>query len=220
MRSIRVLITGEAARPGTYTVSSLATAFNALSVSGGPNENGSYRNIEIIRNNKILKKIDLYHFLMDADLNDNITLQDQDIILIRPYDTRIELKGEFKRQGIFEAKSGEKFTDLVKYAGGFTPEAYTSLFTYQRNTGTNYIIGSIDSTQVVTFVPRNGDIFTVRKILDAVSNQVEIRGAVTIPGTYALEERCNTVLKLINLAQGISPRAFLNRAILERVSGE
>ncbi|MCF0058304.1 SLBB domain-containing protein [Dyadobacter sp. CY356] len=220
VRSISVLITGEAARPGTYTVSSLATAFNALSVSGGPNENGSYRNIEIIRNNKILKKIDLYHFLVDADLKDNIALQDQDIILIRPYDSRIELKGEFKRQGIFEAKSGEKFMDLVRYAGGFTPEAYTSLFTYQRNTGTNYIIGSIDSTQMLTFTPRNGDIFTVRKILDAVSNQVEVRGAVTIPGNYALEERCNTVLKLISLAQGLSQRAFLNRAILERVSGD
>ena len=220
VRSIRVLVTGEAAQPGTYTVSSLATAFNVLSISGGPNGNGSYRNIEIIRNNKILKKIDLYHFLIDADLNDNIVLQDQDIILIRPYETRIELKGEFKRKGIFEAKSGENFMDMIRYAGGFTPDAYTSLFTYQRNTGTNYIIGSIDSTQMLTFVPRNGDIFNVRKVLDAVSNQVEVRGAVTIPGTYALEARCNTVLKLISLAQGVSQRAFLNRAILERASGD
>jgi polysaccharide export outer membrane protein len=220
VRSIRVMITGEAARPGTYTVSSLATAFNALSVSGGPNRNGSYRNIEIIRNNKIIKKIDLYRFLVDADLNDNIALQDQDIILIRPYDMRIEVKGEVKRQGIFEAKTGEKLGDIIRYAGGFTPDAYTKLLTYQRNTGTNYVIGSIDSTQVQTFMPRNGDIFNVRRILDAISNQVEIRGAVTIPGTYALEERCNTVLKLINQAQGISPRAFLNRAILERSSGD
>lgn len=220
VRSIRVMITGEAARPGTYTVSSLATAFNALSVSGGPSLNGSYRNIEVIRNNKIIRKIDLYRFLVDADLKDNIALQDQDIILIRPFESRIELNGQVKRPGIFEAKSGEGLGSIIRYAGGFTPEAYTKTITYQRNTGTNYIIGSLDSAQVESFTPRNGDIFNVRRILDIVSNQIEIRGAVTLPGAYALEEKCNTVLKLIQTAQGLSPRAFLNRAILERSSGD
>nr|WP_295931003.1 SLBB domain-containing protein [uncultured Dyadobacter sp.] len=220
VRSIRVMITGEAARPGTYTVSSLATAFNALSISGGPSLNGSYRNIEVIRNNKIIRKIDLYRFLVDADLKDNIALQDQDIILIRPFESRIELNGEVKRPGIFEAKQGEGLGSIIRYAGGFTPEAYTKTFTYQRNTGTNYVIGSLDSSQVESFAPRNGDVFNVRKILEIVSNQIEVRGAVTLPGAYALEEKCNTVLKLIQTAQGLSPRAFLNRAILERSSGD
>ncbi len=220
VRSIRVMITGEAARPGTYTVSSLATAFNALSLSGGPSRNGSYRNIEVVRNNKIIKKIDLYRFLVDADLHDNIALQDQDIILIRPFETRIELKGQVKRPGIFESKAGENLNNIIRYAGGFTPEAYTRNITYQRNTGTNYIIGSVDSVQIESFAPKNGDIFTIKRILDVVANQVEVRGAVTLPGPYALEERCNSVLKLIQMAQGLSPRAFLNRAILERSSGE
>jgi len=220
VRSVRVMITGEATRPGTYTVSSLATAFNALSLSGGPNKNGSYRNIEVIRNNKILKKIDLYRFLVDADLKDNIALQDQDIILIRPFESRIELTGQVKRPGIFEAKSGESISSLIRYAGGFTPEAYTQTLTYQRNTGTNYVIGSVDSAQIETFTPKNGDIFNVKRILDIVSNQVEIKGAVTLPGIYALEERCNSVLKLIQMSQGLSPRAFLNRALLERSSGD
>jgi polysaccharide export outer membrane protein len=107
VRSIRVMITGEAARPGTYTVSSLATAFNALSLSGGPSRNGSYRNIEVIRNNNVIRKIDLYRFLVDADLRDNIALQDQDIILIRPFETRVQVEGELKKTGIFESKSGE-----------------------------------------------------------------------------------------------------------------
>ncbi|NIJ51578.1 polysaccharide biosynthesis/export family protein [Dyadobacter arcticus] len=220
VRSIRIMITGEAARPGTYTVSSLATAFNALSLSGGPSRNGSYRNIEIIRNNKIIKKIDLYRFLVDADLRDNISLQDQDIILIRPFENRIELNGQVKRSGIFESKAGENILTLIRYAGGFTPEAYTKSITYQRNTGSNYIIGSFDSLQIESFVPKNGDIFNVKRILDVISNQIEIRGAVTVPGPYALEEKCNTVLELIQNAQGLSPRAFLNRAILERASGD
>lgn len=220
VRSIRVMITGEATRPGTYTVSSLATAFNALSLSGGPNRNGSYRNIEVIRNNNVIRKIDLYRFLVDADLKDNIALQDQDIILIRPFESRIELVGQVKRPGIFEARSGESISSLIRYAGGFTPEAYTKTLTYQRNTGTNYVIGSLDSAQIGLFIPKNGDIFNIKKILDIVSNQVEIKGAVTLPGIYALEERCNTVLKLIQMSQGLSPRAFLNRALLERSSGE
>jgi polysaccharide export outer membrane protein len=220
IRSIHVMITGEVKRPGTYTVSSLATAFNALYLSGGPNASGSYRNIEIIRDNKIIKTIDLYRFLVDADLRDNIALQDQDIILIRPYEKRIQLMGQLKKTGIFESKGSETFKDMIRYAGGFLPEASTSLINYQRNTGSNYVIGSLDSSQISTFIPHNGDIFTIKKILDVVANQTEIRGAVTIPGIYALEERCNTVMELITIAGGLSQRAFLNRAILERASGD
>jgi polysaccharide export outer membrane protein len=220
VRSIQVMITGEVVRPGTYTVSSLATAFNALYRSGGPNSNGSYRNIEIVRNNKVIRTIDLYRFLIDADLRDNITLQDQDIILIRPYNIRIELAGELKKTGIFEARSGENLKDILKYAGGFTPEAFTSLISYQRNTGANFVIGSVDSTQLESFQPKNGDIITVKKILEVVANQVEIRGAVTRPGMYPLDERTKTVKELIASAQGIGQRAFLNRAILERASGD
>jgi polysaccharide export outer membrane protein len=220
VRSIRVMITGEVVRPGTYTVSSLATAFNALYLSGGPNINGSYRNIDVVRNNKVIRTIDLYRFLIDADLRDNIALQDQDIILIRPYEVRVELLGEVKKKGIFEARKNETFKDMLKYAGGFTPEALSSLIQYQRNTGTNFVIGSIDSTQINTFQLKNGDIITVKRILEVVANQVEIRGAVTRPGAYPLEERTKTVKGLITTAQGIGQRAFLNRALLERASGD
>jgi polysaccharide export outer membrane protein len=220
VRSIQVMITGEVVRPGTYTVSSLATAFNALYRSGGPNRNGSYRNIEVVRDNKVIRTIDLYRFLIDADLRDNIALRDQDIILIRPYDVRIELAGELKKTGIFESRKGETLKDVLKYAGGFTPEALTALISYQRNTGTNFIIGSVDSTQLETFQPKNGDIFTVKRILEVIANQVEIRGAVTRPGAYPLDENTKTVKELIASAQGIGQRAFLNRAILERSSGD
>ena len=220
VRSIRVMITGEVVRPGTYTVSSLSTAFNALYVSGGPGRNGSYRNIEVIRDNKIIRQIDLYRFLIDADLRDNISLQDQDIILIRPYDTRFELTGEVKKTGVFEARPGETMKDILKYAGGFTPEAFTKLIQYQRNTGNNFVIGSIDSVQIATFAPKNGDVFNVKRILEVVANQVEIRGAVTRPGVYPLDERTKTVKELITISDGISPRAFMNRALLERSSGD
>lgn len=219
IRSIHVMITGEVVRPGTYTVPSLATAFNAIYQSGGPSTNGSYRNIEIIRNNNVIRKIDLYNFLVNADLKDNIALQDQDIILIRPYEKRIEMNGQFKKTGIFEAKGTETIKDLINYAGGYLPDAYNSIINYQRNTGSNYVIGSIDSAAIASFIPQNGDIFRIDKILDMVANQVQVAGAVARPGVYAIEDRCNTLLELISLSQGLSQRAFLNRATIERSSG-
>lgn len=219
VRSIQVTITGDVFRPGTYTLSSLATAFNAIYKSGGPSPNGSYRNIEVIRNNNVIKKIDLYKFLTEADLRDNIGLQDQDIILIKPYENRVEIVGQVKRNGIFEVKKGETINDLIRYASGFKPEAFRNFIDYQRNTGSNYIVGTVQEDEFDKFEPQNGDIITVKRILDVVSNQIEIYGAVTRPGKYALEERSNSVMKLIELAQGLSDRAFLNRAVIERASG-
>ncbi|WP_373331136.1 polysaccharide biosynthesis/export family protein [Salmonirosea aquatica] len=118
IRTINVLVTGDVARPGSYSVSSLATAFNALYASGGPTENGSFRKIEVIRNNNVVAKIDLYEFIVDANMKNDIGLQDQDIIMVYPYQARVELVGEVKREGIFEASTSDTFADLIRYAGG------------------------------------------------------------------------------------------------------
>src|SRR5690606_17768733 len=111
-----------------------------------------------------------------------------------------ELVGQIKRTGIFEVKKGETFQDLLRYAGGFKPEAFRNIIDYQRNTGSSYVVGTITEDEIAKFEPQNGDIITVKRILDVVSNQIEIHGAVTRPGKYALEERSNSILKLIDLA--------------------
>ena len=219
VRSIKVMVTGEVLKPGTYTVSSLATAFNALYVTGGPTRNGSFRDIEIIRNNKVIRKIDLYNFLVDADMKDNIGLRDQDIILVRPYKKRVQLLGELKRVGFFEATDDDSVEDLIRYAGGFNTVALTNSINFQRNTGKNYIIGSIPDSLFSSSKPQNGDIFRVGMILETITNQIEVKGAVTRPGIYPLEDNCNTVLELLTRADGVSPRAFMNRATLERSGG-
>jgi len=218
VRSIHVMVTGEVNRPGSYTLSSLTTAFNALYQAGGPNTNGSYRNIEVIRNNKVLRTIDLYRFLVDADLKDNITLQDQDIILIRPFSTRVELSGEVKRPGLFEAKEGDNFNDLVRYAGGYTPSAYSASTQFRRNTGSELKVGTIPKDAAQSFTPQNGDIYQIGKILDRIENRVNIEGAVFREGEYAIDEQSNTVKKLIERAAGIREDAFLNRAVIQRLS--
>src|SRR4051812_48831840 len=126
IRSIRVTLLGEVKRPGTYTLPSLATVFNALYASGGPNNRGSFRNIEVIRNNRVADTLDVYDFLNKGDLRSNILLADQDVIRIPTYTKRVTLKGAFKRPGIFEAAKGETLQRIIDYAGGFTDEAVTS----------------------------------------------------------------------------------------------
>ncbi|SEI52135.1 protein involved in polysaccharide export, contains SLBB domain of the beta-grasp fold [Dyadobacter koreensis] len=216
VRSIQVMITGEVTRPGSYTISSLATAFNALNQSGGPNNNGSYRSIEIIRNNKTIRTIDLYGFLVDANLKDNITMQDQDIILVRPYSKRIELFGEVKHPALFEVKDGETLKDMIRYAGGYTPTAYSASIQFRRNTGKELMVGSVQETEVANFIPQNGDVFKIGKILNRIENRVVIEGGVFRDGEYPIDEQTNTVKKLITKSEGLREDAFLNRAIIER----
>jgi len=216
VRSIQVMITGEVTRPGSYTLSSLSTAFNALYQSGGPNSNGSYRKIEVLRNNKVIRIIDLYGFLVDANLKDNISLQDQDIILIRPYEKRVELSGAVKHPGLFEVKEGETFKDILRYAGGYTPDAYSSSIQFRRNTGKELKVGSVLDSETSTLIPENGDTYKIEKILDRVENRVVIEGGVYRDGEYPIDEQTNTLKKLIKKAEGLREDAFLNRAVIER----
>ncbi len=134
VRSIKVTLVGEVENPGSYTISSLATLFNALYLAGGPNENGSYRSIRVIRNNKVVRTLDLYDFLLKADQKDNIQLKDQDIIRVGDFDSHVELAGEVRRPMVFEAVKGETLKDILRYAGGFTDKAYTYSLNVRRNT--------------------------------------------------------------------------------------
>lgn len=127
IRSMRITIIGEAKRPGTYTVSSLTTVFNALYLCGGPSDLGSFRNIELIRNNVIIKKIDLYKFLQAGDRSDNLLLQEQDVIRIPYYETRMAIVGQVKREGVFELTDSESFDQILNYAGRFTDSAYKKI---------------------------------------------------------------------------------------------
>ncbi|POY39411.1 capsule biosynthesis protein [Solitalea longa] len=219
IRSIKVVILGEVRLPGTYTLPSLATAFNALYASGGPNENGSFRNIKIIRNSKVVSVIDVYDFLINGDQSKNIRLQDQDVIKISPYETRVELVGEVKRQGLFEVKPNESLADVLKFAGGFTNEAYRQNIKVVRNTAKEKSVADVSSDLFAMFTPQTGDIYTVERVLDRFSNRVQINGAVFRPGKYALEEGM-TLSQLLIKAEGIREDAFTNRGVIYRLKSD
>ncbi|KAA8484652.1 protein involved in polysaccharide export with SLBB domain [Arcticibacter tournemirensis] len=219
IRSIKVILTGEVVKPGTYSLPSLATVFNALYSSGGPTENGSFRQIELIRAGKRIATLDIYDFLLNGEFKNNYRLQDQDVIRVPTYHTRTEITGEVKRPGIFEMKSGEKLADLLRFAGGFNERAYQARVKVLKNTETERRIDDVTSDAFASYNPSSGDKYFVDQILDRFENRVKIEGAVFRPGQFELEPGL-TVKQLIERAEGLREDAFRNRAYITRLKDD
>jgi Periplasmic protein involved in polysaccharide export len=216
LRSIKVNVIGEVMAPGTYTLPSTASAFNALYLSGGPNENGSFRNIQVLRDNKVIKTIDVYDYLINANTQGNIQLREQDVIYIPTYKKRVEVKGTFKRTGLFELTDKEKLSDLVRYVGGFNDEAFRGQLSITRITESERKVIDIPQAEYDTFALTNGDVLAASGIIDRFENRVSIAGAVFRPGTYALSEGM-TLSGLIKKAQGVKESYFSNRGQIVRL---
>lgn len=217
IRSIKITLLGEVVKPGSYTLSSLSTVFNALNASGGPNENGSFRKIQVIRNNKIVSTIDVYNFLLKGFQTGNIRLQDQDVINIPVYQTRVEMSGEVKRPALYEVLNTESLEDVIDFAGGFSNKAYTAKIKVLQNTNKERRITDVIANDFIKYSPSNGDKYVVEQILDRFANRVEINGAVFRPGQFELESGL-TLKQLIQKADGLKEDAFLNRGYISRLN--
>jgi len=218
IRTIKVTIIG-AKQPGNFSVSSLSTVFNALYLAGGPAVNGSYRNIELVRNNKLLTYVDIYKFMVNGDQSENIGLKDNDVIRIPVYKNRVSLEGEVKRPGIFELKPGETFTQLLEYASGFSDVAYTASVHIIQKTGKEYKVKDLIPAEFTSYSPQAGDAITVSKILNRFENRVQVQGAVFRPNAYSFFEGMR-VKDLINRADGVLEDAYLKRAIITRTNAD
>src|SRR5674476_122907 len=217
VRSIKINVIGEINAPGTYTLPSTASAFNALYLSGGPNENGSFREIRLIRDGVTFKTIDVYDFLINADPTANVQLREQDIIFVPNYKTRVEIAGEIKRKGIFEIKTTETMSDLIRFAGGFGDKAYTHALTVIRNNDREREVRTVADTDFSKFALQNGDSIRADLILNRFSNRVAIQGAVFHPGNYELTPGMK-LSDLIKKADGLREDAFMNRGLISRIS--
>ena len=215
-RTIQVTIIG-AQRSGNYNVSSLSTILNALTEAGGPNDIGSYRNIELIRNNKLFKKIDLYAFMQNGDQSQNMGLKDRDVIRVPAYKGRVEIKGQVKRPGIFEITSStENFNKFLQYAGGFDDTAYTAWVKVIQKNDKEKVVKDLSATAFASYQPQGGDVIQVSKILDRFQNRVKLSGAVFRPDVYELTEGMR-ISDLIQKADGLKEDAYLGRAQLIRL---
>jgi len=216
IRSIKISVIGEINAPGTYTLPSTASAFNALYLSGGPNENGSFRDIKLIRDGVTIKTIDVYDFLINADPSANAQLREQDILFVPPYKTHVEIDGEIKRNGIFEIKNSETISDLIRFAGGFGDKAYTHELTVVRNNDKEREVRNVIDSDYGKFSLQNGDFVRADSILNRFSNRVAISGAVFHPGNYELTPGMK-ISDLIKKADGLREDAFMNRGLISRI---
>lgn len=216
VRSIRVTIIGDVATPGTYTVSSLSTLFNALYQSGGPTYRGSLRKIELIRNNKVIQVVDLYNFLQKGVQTDNVSLRDQDVIRIPVYTTRVAIDGSVKRPGVYELKSAETLSDLITYAGGFSDLAYKGIAKVTQVGEKERSVKDIPADMFDRYTLKNADSVYFGAILERFANRVVIDGAVYRPGTFELSQGLS-LKTLIAKADGLREDAVLGNGYIKRV---
>lgn len=218
IRSIKVNIVGEAVAPGTYTLSSLASLFNDLYAAGGVNDIGSLRNIRVYRNNKEIANLDVYDYLLNGKYDTNIRLEDNDMIIIEPYEQLVNTHGKIKRNRTFELRKGETLEDLLKMAGGFTGDAFTEDVTIKRKSGSRYQIATVTAEEFPTFVLQDGDSLLVDSVIPFYDNRITITGSVWRPGEYELSPKVHTVKQLIKQAAGLKGDEFIGRAHLTRLN--
>nr|WP_319400086.1 SLBB domain-containing protein [uncultured Carboxylicivirga sp.] len=217
LRSIKINVVGEVNLPGTYTVPATASAYNALYLSGGPNEHGSFRNIQVIRDGKCVQIIDVYNFLLNGDIDDNINLKENDIIYVSSYINKVRLSGSFKRTGLYETLPESTLSEVIKLAGGFKENAFHKNITIIRKTSSELKVCDVAENDFDSFVLQNGDEITSGELLDRFENRVTVNGSVYRPGSYQLIDGM-MLSDLINKAEGVTQDVYLNRAIITRLN--
>lgn len=217
VRTIKVNVIGNVVQPGTYTLSSFATAFNALYYAGGPTETGSLREIVVSRNGEQVAVLDVYKYLYDGDKDQNPSLQDQDVIVVKPYLERVKFAGNIKQPAVFEMKKNETFQSLLKHSGGFTDVAYRESILVDRVSGSGKSVRTVDAVDFEKFKLQDGDSIYIQQILNQYQNRVSIEGAIKRPGFYELSEGL-TLSELIAQSSGLREDAYLKRGNVIRLN--
>ncbi|XOV92295.1 MAG: SLBB domain-containing protein [Bacteroidota bacterium] len=214
IRTISVNVIGEVKRPGTYSMSSFGTAFNALYYAGGPTETGSLRDIQVFRGGKRINTLDAYNFLIYGE-GQNIMLQDNDVVLVRPFQNRVGIDGEVKRPAYYEMKDGESLEKAIGFAGGFSSDAYRGSISLRRNLSNKKALQTVSTLDFAQFTLQGGDFIEVGKITNQFSNRVRIEGAVNHSGEFELKEDM-MLSDLLSLAEGFRGDAFMGRGVIIR----
>ena len=215
-KTITVNVMGEVQAPGTYTMSAFATVFHALYMAGGANEIGTLRDIKVYRNNRQVASVDLYDYILNGKLTGNVSLQSNDVIVVGPYESLVQVAGKVKRPMYYEMRPTESVSTLLKYSGGFAGNAYREQVRLIRQNSGRKEVFSIDEFQMGTFKVADGDSVFVDSVLNRYANMVEIKGAVFRPGMYQVGGEVATLRQLVTKAGGLTEEAFTMRAVMHR----
>ena len=216
-RSILVNVMGEVKVPGTYTLSAFATVFHALYMAGGINDLGTLRNIKVFRNGNLVTVVDIYEYILNGRLAGNIRLQENDVIQVGPYDCLVGITGKVKRPMFYEMRKNESVATLLKYAGGFTGDAFKKAVRLTRQSGERYSVYNVDEFEMSSFQVEDGDAVVVDGMLNRYENMVEVKGAVFRPGQYQLGKEVTSVRTLLQAAEGVTEDAFTARGVMHRM---
>lgn len=219
-RTITISVIGEVMVPGTYTMSAFASVYNALYMAGGPNEIGTLRNIKVYRGGRLLSNVDVYDFLLNGKLTGEVRLQDNDVITVSPYEALVNITGKVKRPMFYEMKKSETAATLLRYAGGFTGDAYTRAIRINRKSGNGYSVFSVGEFDMSSFKVMDEDSVSVDSTLVRYQNMVEVKGAVFRPGMYQLGGSISSVKSLIEAAAGLTEGAIAQHAVMHRMRAD
>lgn len=217
VRTILVNVLGEVEAPGTYRLSSFATVFNALYRAGGVTDIGSLRNVKVMRSGKDFATVDIYDYIFQGKVDEDVSLREGDVIYVPPYDALVSIEGFVKRPMFYEMKEGEPVSALIGYAGGFADGSWKEELHVERNDGRTNHIYTVTATDFDRFGMQDGDAaFVGGSDVELFTNRVEVRGAVYRPGKFQIGGDIATVKQLVNHSGGLLPDAFLGRAQLIR----
>ena len=219
-RTITISVTGEVKMPGTYTMSAFATVYNALYMAGGPNDIGTLRSIKVFRNGRQISSVDVYAFLLNGSLTGDVRLQDNDIITVGPYESLVCIAGKVKRPMYYEMTKNESAATLLRYAGGFTGDAFTKSIRINRKAGTQYSVFNVGEFDMNDFHLMDEDSVFVDSTIVRYQNMVEVVGAVFRPGRYQVGGHINTVKALVEAAGGLTEEAIGQHAVMHRTRAD
>ena len=219
-RTLRVNVMGEVNVPGTYTLSAFATVFHALYMAGGISDLGTLRNIKVYRQGRLITVVDVYEYILNGRLAGNVRLAEDDVIQVGTYDCLVGVTGNVKRPMFYEMRPTESVSTLLKYAGGYTGDAYTKSVRLTRKTGSRYSVFNIGEFDMADFKVADGDAVQVDGLINRYENMVEINGAVFRPGKFQLGKDITTVKSLVEAAEGVTEDAFTTRAVMHRMKAD
>ena len=218
LRSITVYFLGEAYKPGQYKLSALSTVTNAMFASGGVNKNGSLRNIQVLRNNKLIANYDFYEFLLKGRVNSDVKLQDGDVIFIPFIENKVKIGGAFRRPGLYEFKENETVKDAIYLAGGFnedvapnTPIERSSINTETFTREVAYLNGESGLSTPLA----NSDVINVSGKSGLEPRTITVTGQVNRPGDYSIQQGDN-ILDIINRAGGYTEDSYSEGSVFLR----
>ena len=217
-RSILVNVMGDVENPGTYQLSSFATVFNAIYMAGGVNDLGSVRNIKLFHENNEIATIDMYDYIRNGKVQDDIRLSDNDVVIVSSNSLLVTIDGRIRRPMYYEMTQDETLDKLIEYAGGLESDAYRKDVRVIRMGDFQREIYTVTSEQQSGFKLMDGDSVYVDSIQVTFANMAEVRGAVYRPGMFQIDGEITTVKALIEAAGGLKEEAFPSRALLSRTN--